>query len=181
MDSSIKPKPLIGEILPGYTFLVLFLFYYFRAHPCQFEWILSMGGGVTVATSGLVLIVSWIVGDFFDALREVIEEAWDQLLKHFKKPTLNWDFFFEADREKTDQLEDYYYSYYELDINFTVAIGIFLLTKLALRIWDPGFLDLLSWKMCIALFGAMLVFFADAMVLRKEIKKHTNGKEGQAK
>jgi hypothetical protein len=49
MDSSIKPKPLIGEILPGFTFLVLFLFCYFRAHPCQFEWILSMGGGVTIA------------------------------------------------------------------------------------------------------------------------------------
>jgi len=165
---SIKPKPLIGEILPGFTFLSLVLYCYFTAHPCQFDWIISKGGAITIAASGLVLVVSWIIGDFFDAFREILE---DQVLDRLQR--LYWDFFFEADREKADQVEDYYYSYYELNINFAVAIFWFLLSEFLFYLFGSTFIKLFPWYVNLIILPLVTVIFAwDAMILRGEIKKN---------
>lgn len=167
MDSSIKPKPMIGEILPGFTFLVLFLFCYFRAHPCQFEWILSMGGGVTIATSGLVLIVSWIIGDIFDAIRDTLGEGIFDLLQ-----PLWWDFFFKGDSDKVNLLEEYYFSYYKLDCNFVIGIALFLLSEWLFCKFDLTFISPLPWYANVIILPVVaIVFFSDAMVLRHAMKK----------
>ena len=133
-----------------------------------------MGGGVTIATSGLVLIVSWIIGDFFDAFREIIIEfifdRWQPLW---------WDFFYKGNREKADQLEDYYYSYYELNINITVAIVFFLISELLFR---STFVKLFPWYVNILILPFIaVIFFWDALILRSEIKKHLDEEKTKTK
>jgi hypothetical protein len=184
MDSSIKPSPMIGEILPGFTFLVLFLFCYFRAHPCQFEWILSMGGGVALATSGLVLIISWIIGDFFDACRDICEDRWDHLSEKFARRSklikwlfgensLRWSFFFDGDHDKVDQLEEYWFSYYKLDCNFVIGIILFLLSELLFWKFEPAFMKLFPWYINLIILPFVVGIFAwDARILRLGIKEN---------
>jgi hypothetical protein len=164
MDSSIKPKPLIGEILPGFTFLILALYSYLIVHPCQFNWIVS-NGATTIAASGLVFILAWIIGDFFDSLREtVVETIWDWFSEIY------WNFFFEADSEKAEQLENYYYSYYELSINLAISIIIFLISEILSHFFNPALMKPFSWWINLIFIFIAVIFFWDAKILRDEIK-----------
>jgi hypothetical protein len=169
MDTTIKPRPLIGEILPGFTVLGLFLFSYFRAHLDHLDQLIILikdHSTIIILASGLVFILSWIIGDFFDALRETLIErifdCWQPLW---------WDFFFQGKREKVDQVEDYYYSYYEVSINFTVAIVIFIICE-PLFYCTSAFIKPLPWYINLILFVVAIVFFLDARTLRCEIKKN---------
>jgi len=58
----IRPKPLICEILPGFTLFTLPLWAYFRAHLDQLDWLVRGDTNVTpiIATLSVAgFLVSW--------------------------------------------------------------------------------------------------------------------------
>jgi hypothetical protein len=161
MNQSLRPQPLLSEILPGALLLGLLLFDYFRLKPDQFE-ILSKEGGVLVLAAGAFLLLSWILGTFFDAIRNLFEHIGDRYLGK-----LNWDFFFKADREKVFQLEEHYFAYYTLNANYVIAIVLFGVAKLILLLsWPSSYYVILCTPVVVA-----LIYLADARSLRKEISK----------
>ena len=85
-----------------------------------------------LASSGLVLLVSWVVGTFYDAFRNLLEGLWDNLCNN--KWEVNWDFFFKGEPEKVHKLEEYYYAYYTLDANLAIGIALFAVMHL-LNFW----------------------------------------------
>lgn len=162
MNSSIKQQPLIAEILPGSLISGLFLLAYSRNHSAF--WIYFTKGGFVhwLVASGLILLSSWIVGTFLDAIRNLLEECWDE------KWRMNWNFFFDADIGKVHQLEEYYYAYYTLDANFAIGLLIFGMAKLlnhrmALIGSLPG------WSYILLVF-VFIIFFLDACRLREEMR-----------
>lgn len=130
----IHPKALICEILSGFTLLGLILWSYFQVHPVQLNWMLSPPPNVSpiiVGFSAVGFFVSWIIGRFIETTRDgLVERLFDWFSRMFSGERLNWDFFFNTDREKVEQLNDWYYSYYCLDINFVIGIIFFFIIEL---------------------------------------------------
>src|SRR5436309_4364486 len=94
-ESSIRPQPLIAEILPGFTTLTIIS----AAYLTKNRWALdrlaqSPNLLATVAALGVGgLLGSWVIGTFLDSCRDLIEWLVDN-----RKP-LNWDFLLMAPPE----------------------------------------------------------------------------------
>jgi hypothetical protein len=158
-ESSVKPQPLVAEILPGFTTLVIVGAAYFSKNPGAFT-LLTQSKDLlaTVAALGIGgLIASWVIGTFFDSCRDLVEWAVD------KWSPLNWEFLFTGPAEDIDRLNDWYLAYYFLNANYVVAI-IFVF---ALR--GLGLIALPLWAIGLLVF-ALLVFVLNAVSLRNEMR-----------
>jgi len=157
---------MISEILPGALTLALLLLDYLRSNPDPLKYLLSQGTAALVAGSGAFLILSWILGTFFDAIRNLFEHLWDRIGRARTGEGLDWDFFFKGEREKVFQLEEHYFAYYILNTNYVIGIILFGLAKFFLSYLSPSHYVLLL-TLCPFL---VLVYVADAFLLRKEMK-----------
>ncbi len=101
------------------------------------------------------MLAAFFLGSLFDAIRNLFDSVIDC------KDRIWWDFFFKGEKEKVEQMDGYYFSYYQFDAN--AAIASFILV--------PVFICTgLSWFSLIpAVVG--VICFADAVSLRKEIKR----------
>jgi len=156
MNLSPKFGPLVAELLSGLTALFLV---YIHLHGLSFTGIEELPSGAIIPLA----VLAWISGTFFDVIRNLFVE-W--FLDHIANEKVNWDFFFKGDRERLENLESYFWSFYLLDSD--MAIAIFFATVLTIFI-PHGFLDL-RWRCGCVLVA--LVFAWDAISLRKEIKGH---------
>lgn len=105
-----------------------------------------------------------MIGVFLDAIRNgCFERVVDCLGKRRRHSKVDWwDFFFLADHEKVEQMHEYYFAYYELDINF--AIASFLLILCSFLRPTPTYAQIVL--------VLILVFFSwDGWDLRKEMKQ----------
>jgi hypothetical protein len=165
MNTSLKTKPVIAEILPGSLVLILFAI----ANPALARDILTWfkeGLGLLIG-AGLLFFVVWIVGAFFDSVRNLLEYIWDRIAKCRNKPGIGWDFFFKGDRDKVEQLDECYYAYYKLDANFVIGISFFVLVELFhLILRGTGLPVYLYWLL---LFIPVIAFLLEAVGLRTEI------------
>jgi hypothetical protein len=161
MDS-LNPRARVAEILPGFTVISAFIAAYLQANTTQLERLINASGGVIAAVGFLILfIVSWIIGTFFDAVRNLLENC-----------EIDWRFFFAGDMHKVDQLDKYYFAYYALGANFVIGISLFFIFQIIIR-FDAG-LGLqstfqFSHLVNEALFILASVFLFDASSLRKEV------------
>jgi hypothetical protein len=155
MESSLRPQPLISEILPGLT--VISLAVASSQYGSQIANLLKSqnAGWIAVAGAGVIL-GSWIVGTALDSVRNIFEELID-----WKIARIDWEFLFKAPAEDIRKLEDSFLAYYFLDGNYVV--GFLLLTLLTLT----GAIALWWWIPVVFL----VIFGLDAVSLRKEIKK----------
>jgi hypothetical protein len=110
-----------------------------------------------------------------------------------EKDKLNWDFFFDGNKEKVDQLDEYYFTYYVLNKNLsssvTLAWIILIVHPPEWASWTTLFCKLLSnvqvgW---LDVFARLLTLFVatgvatfaiwvlckDAKAIRDEIEKHS--------
>src|SRR6266478_5461756 len=71
------------------------------------------------------ILLAWILGTFFDLIRNLFENVWD--CHWLTNCELNWPFFFHGDEKKLANLEHYFWSFYILDADMVVAIVFFLL------------------------------------------------------
>lgn len=163
MSVSLKKPPLIGEILPGTLAIALPLLAFEETHHGFLKDHLPKAADTSslVATGGLGLLAVWMVGTFLDAFRNGVLE-W--LLEKTLKVRINWSFLFKGEDVKVNQLETWFYAYYELDWNYVVAVALFW-------IGEALFPNNFRWN-CWTNWASLAVFvcFArDGLCLRHEI------------
>ncbi len=171
----IHPKALMSEILSGFVLLGLLLWSYFQVHPVQLNWILSPppnGSTIIVSFSAAGFLISWIIGRLLGTIRDgFVERLFDSFSQILSGEQLNWDFFFNKDREKVEQLNDWYYSYYCLNINLVIGISSFFVIELVAWQTRCEFISPLPLGPNVILLIVMIIFFIGAISLRNEIKR----------
>jgi hypothetical protein len=164
MNSSFKPRTLVSIILPGFVLLIAVAYLLVKGDIKQID--ASVSAISTLTSAGVIttfFLVAFCVGAFIDAIRNSLDSLFDRYFSKDKDTTW-WDIFFKGDKEKVEQLDEYYYSYYQFDAN--LAIVSFILSLLFL-FFNP------SPYRCIFLIPAAIcaVLLLDAILLRKEIKR----------
>jgi len=159
-ESSIKPQPLIAEILPGFTTIVILGAAYFWKNPAALA-LLSQSKDLlaTVAALGIGgLIASWVIGTFLDSCRDLVEWLVDRW------HPLNWDYLFMGSTEGIERLNDWFLAYYFLNANYMMAI------ILIFTLYGFGLISLPSWAIYLLLLG-LFVFSLNALSLRNEMRE----------
>src|SRR5208283_3786813 len=158
MPFAPKVAPLVAELLSGTAF-ILILYVSFRS--ISLTEINQLSNGAIIAFA----IVAWLLGTFFDAIRNLLESLWDRW-----KP-INWRFFFDGEQTKLLNLDTYFWSFYMLDADITISILSAVITSAALMVvTHRGMTSGLYWLWTILLAIAFF-FWQDARLLRREIKE----------
>jgi hypothetical protein len=161
MNFAPKAGPVVAELLSGIAALLIV---YLAIHGPSFYGINSLSSGAMI----VLVLVAWILGTFFDLIRNLFEYVWD--CKWFTATKLNWAFFFRGDEKKLANLEHYFWSFYMLDGDMTVSIVLSIgasLVVLRLKAATVSCEIIIVWALL--LFVALL-FANDARLLRREIK-----------
>jgi hypothetical protein len=162
MNMAPTVGPLMAELLSGFTVLLLA---YFDLYGVDFDKLKD------VPNAGIVVLVllAWILGTFFDLIRNLFENLWDchWLTKH----ELNWAFFLYGDDKKLANLEHYFWSFYILDADMVVAILFFLLLGRWILSVTVGPAHAYPISLHVVLLVIAAMFALDAGLLRSEIKK----------
>ncbi len=178
---SLRPGPLASEVIPG-TFVAgfLLLLWRFAVAPYyrSFLFRLAYAEGISsLLKLGGAVALAWIIGTFIDAIRNCfIEDRINSWYPKAKIDDSNWRFFFDADPAKLAQFEQYYFSYYRIDINISIAIVMIFLFELLLQFFQCltrteltqySLRFFLIFHFLLLVF--LLVFAADGVALRKEM------------
>ncbi|HEY3489626.1 MAG TPA: SET domain-containing protein [Candidatus Deferrimicrobiaceae bacterium] len=171
MIKNLKHQPLIGEILPGSLTVGLIAVSYFNIHRYELSLITKDTiNGIFALT--ILFLSAWTTGTIYDAIRNgIVEDLLD------RKNPISWDFFFKENIDKVHQIEEYYFCYYTLEINYLIGIFIFAVLHLpVLKYIGIPYIELspLAIWAWMSLAIVFVVFAKDAKVLRKEMGKIIN-------
>jgi len=161
----LKQPPLISEILPGSFALGLLAIAFWESvesffNPSQTNSLLFRAGSF--------ILITWILGTFFDAIRNGFLE--ERILDRWMGK-MDWNFFFEGEKEKVGQFENYYYAYYTMGINFVIAAVFFFIVMLLIHwCWSVPCSMRDIWTVAGAILFAV-VFWCDACTLRRHMVK----------
>lgn len=161
-----KAGPLVAEILSGSAVLILGYF------------AITYGGQVPptlhenlAAAISMFALLAWLLGTFFDAVRNILEGIWGRL------SPVQWDFFLHGASEELANLDHYFFSFYMLDADLAIGLSLYLVfgwyfirEVLGQEVHLPG-------AIYVVLAIVVLVFAADARSLRCEIKKYIDDSE----
>jgi len=160
MENSLKPQPLMAEVLPGFTVLFILAYAYCVANPGTFSLAANSRNVATIVGGGIiVLFVSWIIGTFLDTLRDLVESLVD-----LKFP-VNRSYLFSESTESVKKLEDSWLAYYFLTGN--MAIGL-IVTAILAGLFREIHISVL-WLCIICLVA--LVYLYNFFTLREEIRE----------
>ncbi len=160
MNASLKPSPLIAEVLPGYTVLGIIAVSYFTAHQDQWHSLINSQSLLAVVTGlgAASFVASWIIGTVLDSVRDLLEVPLDWVWR------VNWDFLFTAPESEIRKLHDSWLAYYYLTGNYVVGLILILLLN------KFGLIKLsMLWTWIVWL--ALLLFAVDACATRSEIRR----------
>lgn len=125
MDFNLKPHPLVAHWVPGVVACFVILASISR---WEFGKLLAF---VSPTSSGLIFsifiitVLAFVVGQLLDGLRNsFLESRWD------KKQPIKWDFFFEAEKDRIEVMDDNYFTWYAFDVNMCSALVIGLLSAI---------------------------------------------------
>ncbi len=157
MNISLKPGPIISIWLPGFALTV---FVSLSLQGWNLAGVVGPEKSVGFWSVVAIIAISFVVGQFLDAVRDVVLEnlVFDKICGKVK-----WEFFFEAKKESLDNLEDWFYTWYEMDANIVVAILVVSILGLFKEI--P--VNNLTWILMVI---AAFFFFWDAKELRCSTK-----------
>jgi hypothetical protein len=151
--------------------IVLLGYFLFPLHPIQ----------LPVDQSALVVaaftLIAWLLGTFVDALRNAVVEHLLDLLPPLK---IRWGFFIHGEQEKITRVEEYFFSFYRIDMDMAVAITLFL--TLSTRVFSAFVQQSVGYyppKVGLILWIVTLIFIWDALSLRYEVKKYINENPSQ--
>jgi hypothetical protein len=161
MNFMPKAGPLVAELLSGVSALLIF---YCDFYGLSFKTIDELTSGAIV----VLAILAWILGTFFDLIRNLLEYVWD--CRRFTLHELNWAFFFRGDETRLANLEHYFWSFYLLDADMAIAILLSLAASPCIVFVSAGAVRGKMWLIWSALLVVALMFANDARLLRHEIK-----------
>jgi hypothetical protein len=162
MEFAPKVGPLVAELLSGAAALLIF---YYDFHGLAFKGLDELTSGAIV----VLIVLAWILGTFFDLIRNQLESIWD--CHHLTTHELNWGFFFRGDEKRLAHLEHYYWSFYLLDADMAIAIALSLMFSvciLHLQIIPVHGHMFFIWGLLLIVAS---LFAIDAASLRWEIKR----------
>jgi len=162
MDLTPKVGPLVAELLSGVAALLIF---YCDFYGLSFKAIDELTSGAIV----VLVLIAWILGTFFDLIRNLLEWVWDS--PRFTSHELNWAFFFRGDQTRLANLEHYFWSFYLLDADMAIAILLSLMASPCIVFASAGAIcgnNRLIWSLLLVV--PALMFANDARLLRREIK-----------
>lgn len=153
MNFAPKNGPLVAELLSGGIAL---LFVYFDFHGFSFQ-------EIKLSSSAIILLVliAWVLGTFFDMVRNLFEWCLEYRFPRYK---LNWEFFFCGDKDRLENLEHYYWSFYLLDADTAIAILLSAIVRPFIKTVA------IRWYLWVIWIGIGLLFALDALLLRSEIR-----------
>lgn len=161
MNFAPKVGPLVAELLSGFT--ALFLGYFLL--PYKFE--LHAKPGIALPAFA---ISAWILGTFIDALRNLAIES---LLDNWWR--IDWKFFIHGNREHVAGVEEYFFSFYRIDMDMAAAILLFLiLGPFIPYLFLNGPVVCYPIRTGLALVVPTVLFFVDAGLLRSEVRRYMN-------
>lgn len=105
-------------------------------------------------------VAAFAAGEILDAFRDLIEDLWD----HFQR--VEWDFFFEGQKDEVEKLMGSYFTYYVFDCNMSLAIVILLVSSL--------FAHLLGGGVILGFMAVLVIFAVNAWRLRSQVSVLTN-------
>ena len=161
MNSSLKPSPLIAEVLPGYTVLGIVAVSYFVTHQDKWHGLINSQSALAVVTGlgAASFVAAWIVGTILDSARDLLEELLD-----WKWEEVDWSFLFNAPEADVRKLDESWLAYYFLNGNYVVGLlVIFVLMFIGLVHLPP------LWTAIIVV--AFVVLGGNAGFLRSHIRK----------
>src|ERR1022692_3127986 len=125
MTSSFSPRTILTLILPGAIFLMALAFIFKEDALYQIEALPKSAASILTSAAFITafLLASFFLGSFFDSIRNLVDSSLD-------KGSNWWDFFFKGEKEKVEQMDGYYFSYYQFDANAAIAIFILLFVLL---------------------------------------------------
>jgi hypothetical protein len=157
---SFSPRQIAAHWVPGFALLMM-IFLIDIQNGCtltnfleSLHW--NMGVAVLIAAAA-----GFVAGNFLDALRDRIDAGLDRIGWNIK-----WEFLLEADADKVQREDDYYFTPYVLSANLVIGS---LITIIA----DWWFPNHFSWPVWWLLLVAVVVFGADAICLRCCIVKNS--------
>jgi len=158
MNFAPKVGPLVAEFLSGST--ALFLGYFLL--PYKFQ--MHAEAGFAIPAFGLL---AWILGTFIDAVRNLaIESLFDIWWE------IDWKFFI-GNRDDVAGIEEYFFSFYRIDMDMAVAILLFLVAgPLVPYAFLDGPIVFYSIRTGVALTLLMAVFLLDGGLLRAEVRRY---------
>ncbi len=173
MNLSLKPQVFLTGFLPGFLFIVgsIFLFTDFN-----FSAFTDFAKEISVFSGIAIIIMSFIVGQFFDSIRDFfIEGLYSFILKN---KDINWDFFYKSSEKKADKLSNNYFLFYLVNVNLSIAlIGLLIMILVGWPHSLPDNFVMSKTTLIISFAAVIIVLLLDAIALRKEIAKHTKDPE----
>jgi succinate-acetate transporter protein len=172
MNFSLKPNPLIAIWLPGTALLIIIILTCPQIYDEKFIQYLKGHRSLNIASISIILFIisifGFIIGELLDCIRDIFEEIIEKILKTSNKDSwrIGWNFFVNADKDKIANLEEWYYTYYELDSNIFIGILLLFLLQIFSFIYIPC-----TWNITLLIISLILII--DIIFMRKEIAKHT--------
>jgi hypothetical protein len=158
---SFSPRQIAAHWVPGFALLVMI----FLIDIQNGRTLTNFLEGLHLNTGVAVLVAAaagFVVGNFLDALRDRVDAVLDRFGWDIK-----WEFLLEADADKVQREEDYYFTSYVLSANLVIGS---LITAIA-DWWFPNRFSCPVWWL---LLTAVVVFGVDAVCLRCCIAKNSH-------
>src|SRR5216684_181486 len=152
---TFSPRQIAAHWVPGFTLLGLIFLIDLQngSRLTQFVQSLHWNSGFAVLVAAAA---GFVAGNFLDSLRDGI----DTLIGHwFPSREIAWEFLLEADADKVQREDDYYFTSYVLSANLVIAFVIITLVNWQVAHHFP----LWGWGLLVLGF---LVFGQDAWRLR---------------
>jgi hypothetical protein len=134
MEWSVKPQPLICEVLPGFTTAAIIAGSYLsndKATLAAVEHYANMGP-VLAGGLAILFLASWVLGTLFDAVRDIAEAALDRCWF-----CVNWEFLLSADATRIEKVHEGWLAYYFLNGNYVVGLSLNIVISLIFRSLVP--------------------------------------------
>jgi len=160
MENPLKPSPLVGEILPGFTAIAILGIAYCHAHPgAWYKFAIGPTTGVVLGGVFVILLASWLLGTIADSIRDILEVFLD------RRWPVNWEFLFHASPDSIEKLDSSWLAYYFLNGNLAIT-----LVAVVIAGWSISAVHIAAeWK--VGLIIVALILAADAWITRKEVRR----------
>lgn len=154
MNFSLKPNPLIAILLPGFTTLVAIIFFKQAESP-----LVTVIPNIDHTTFDMILIVTFgfVLGNFLDAVRDVLEGLFDMV------SPIKWDFFISGPKNYLQNFEEWFYTWYELDLNLVLGTILFFICR-----WKSIFNQHIGFIIALIIF--LIILSVSAVCMRIEVK-----------
>jgi len=172
---NFSSRVLMAFVLPGFIFILLAGLippnnYWYEVHVALEKMHEELRLPVVIIA---VLAFSFLAGNVADAIRNTILEDWFE--GFYPKPDKEWlNYFFRGEKEKVQQLDEFYYSYYQFEVNSGIWLVIFVVVRIfTVTFWpySPGLEFVVPlWVQGIISIVIAGFLFWDAWLLRRDMR-----------